>query len=158
MVSFLYRRSHPRIFEVGQHPDGTLRDWMRFDLLPLAPDVLAVRMDSALNFLTAAILEQFITDRCGTNPQLRRVILCANGVNDSDATGTETLESLHRNLKAAGIDFYASAVKKQVWDVLYRARLIAAMGVDHLFATDAHAIPALQAGIFNEARSSHLQS
>lgn len=158
MVSFLYRRSHPRIIEVAHHPDGTLRDRMRFDLPPLAPDVLAVRMDSALNFLTAATLEQFITERCGANPQLRRIVLCANGINDIDATGTETLESLHRNLQAAGIDFYASAVKKQVWDVLDRAGLIAAMGVDHLFATDAQAVQALQAGVFNSARSPHLHS
>ena len=131
---------------------------MRFDLPPLAPDVLAVRMDSALNFLTAATLEQFITERCGANPQLRRIVLCANGINDIDATGTETLESLHRNLQAAGIDFYASAVKKQVWDVLDRAGLIASMGVDHLFATDAQAVQALQAGVFNSARSPHLHS
>jgi SulP family sulfate permease len=63
MVSFLYRRTHPRIVEVGQHDDGTLRDRSRFNLPPLAPDLLAVRMDSALNFLTAATLERFISDR-----------------------------------------------------------------------------------------------
>lgn len=144
MVSFLYRRSNPRIIEVGQHSDGTLRDRRRFNLPALAPDVLAVRMDSALNFLTAATLEQFITDRCGTNPHIRRIVLCANGINDIDATGTETLESLQRNLQSAGIDFYASAVKKQVWDVLERAGFIYTLGGDHIFATDAQAVQALQ--------------
>lgn len=158
MVSFLYRRSHPRIIEVGHHPDGTLRDRRRFDLPPLAPDVLAVRMDSALNFLTAATLEQFVTDRCGANPRIRRVVLCANGINDIDATGTETLESLHRNLQGAGIDFYASAVKKQVWDVLERAGFIGALGDDHYFATDIQAIRGLQSGSSSEVHPSSLQS
>ena len=46
MVSFLYRRTHPRIMEVGEHPDGTLRDRNRFDLAPLAPDVPAVAAGS----------------------------------------------------------------------------------------------------------------
>lgn len=156
MISFLYRRSHPRIIEVGRHPDGTLRDCRRFDLPPLAPDLLAVRMDSALNFLTAATLEQFITDRCGANPGIRRIVLCANGINDIDATGTETLESLHRNLQGAGIDFYASAVKKQVWDVLERAGFIRVLGGDHIFATDTQAILALQASIPNEVHHSPL--
>lgn len=158
MVSFLYRRSHPRIIEVGHHPDGTLRDRSRFDLPPLAPDVLAVRMDSALNFLTAATLEQFITDRCGANPRIRRVVLCANGINDIDATGTETLESLHRNLQGAGIDFYASAVKKQVWDVLEKAGFTGALGDDHYFATDIQAIRSLQSDTSSEVHPSSLQS
>ncbi|HVL76708.1 MAG TPA: SulP family inorganic anion transporter [Noviherbaspirillum sp.] len=51
MVVFLYRRMHPRVIEVGLHPDGTLRDRERFDLPRLAPDLIAVRMDSALIFL-----------------------------------------------------------------------------------------------------------
>jgi SulP family sulfate permease len=71
-------------------------------------------------------------------------VLCANGINDIDATGTETLESLQRNLQSAGINFYASAVKKQVWDVLERAGFIHTLGGDHIFATDAQAVQALQ--------------
>lgn len=63
MATFLYRRTHPRIVEVSQHDDGTLRDRSRFDLPPLASDLLAVRMDSALNFLTVATLERFLNER-----------------------------------------------------------------------------------------------
>ncbi|MES2535509.1 MAG: SulP family inorganic anion transporter [Pseudomonadota bacterium] len=140
MVSFLYRRAHPRIVEVSQHGDGTLRDRSRFNLPPLAPDLLAVRLDSALNFLTAAMLERYITERIRADGQLRRVMLCASSINDIDVSGVEILEALHRTLQEKGMVLYVTAIKKQVWDVLDRAGLIKMLGSEHLFATDAEAI------------------
>ncbi|KRB87391.1 SulP family inorganic anion transporter [Noviherbaspirillum sp. Root189] len=140
MVSFLYRRTHPRIIEVGRHGDGTLRDRQRFDLPPLAPDVLAVRMDSALNFLTAATLERFINDRLNSGRVVRRILLGASGINDIDASGVEMLESLEQTLRGQGVELYLSNVKKQVWDVLDRASLIQAIGTERIFATDTEAI------------------
>lgn len=140
MVSYLYRRTHPRIIEVSHHPDGTLRDISRFDLAPLAPDVLAVRMDDALNFLTGATLERFVMARCAANPAIRRVLLCAGSFNDIDASGAETLEALRLTLQGRGIDLYISAIKKQVWDVLDKAGMLGAMPDSHIFATDAEAI------------------
>ncbi|WP_242489978.1 SulP family inorganic anion transporter [Noviherbaspirillum cavernae] len=145
MVSFLYRRSHPRIIEVARHEDGTLRDRSRFDLPPLAPDVLAVRMDSALNFLTAAGLERFILDRTRANRGIRRVLFCAGSVNDIDASGVDTLEALRETLFGEGVELYLSAVKKQVWDVLDRAGVITDLGSDHVFATDREAMLAVAA-------------
>lgn len=140
MVSYLYRRSHPRIVEVSQHHDGTLRDRSRFDLPPLAPDLLAVRMDSALNFLTASMLERFITERCDGNRHIRRILLCAGSVNDIDVTGIDMLQSLQATLQGDGVELYLSAIKKQVWDVLDRAGMIERLGDGHIFATDREAV------------------
>jgi SulP family sulfate permease len=143
MVSFLYRRTHPRIVEVGQHDDGTLRDRSRFNLPPLAPDLLAVRMDSALNFLTAATLERFISDRRAADGAISRILICASGINDIDATGVEALQSLQRSLRVEGVDLYFTAVKKQVWDVMDRAGIVADVGGEQMFATDREAIARL---------------
>ena len=41
---FLYMRLHPRIVEVGLHPDGSLRDRHLWQLPALAPHLLALRM------------------------------------------------------------------------------------------------------------------
>jgi SulP family sulfate permease len=147
MASFLYRRTRPRIIEVGRHQDGTLRDRSRFDLPPLAPDVLAVRMDAALNFLTAAALERFIIERCRGDHAIRRVLLSASGVNDIDASGVEALESLQANLNGEGVCLYMSAIKKQVWDVLEKAGMIEALGNKRIFATDADAILSVSGNI-----------
>jgi sulfate permease, SulP family len=140
MVSFLYRRTQPRIVEVGQHADGTLRDRARFNLPPLAPDLLAVRLDAALIFITAAALERFINDRREENPHIKRVLLCTGSINEIDITGLDMLSMLHTNLNMEGVDLYACAIKKQVWDMLESARLIDVLGRDHIFATDAEAI------------------
>lgn len=145
MVSYLYRRTHPRIIEVSAHPDGTLRDTKRFNLPPLSPDVLAVRMDEALNFLTGTTLERFVITRCNADPAIRRVLLCSSPLNDIDASGVASLEVLHATLQSLNIELYMSAVKKQVWDVLENAGTINAIGRDHVFSTDSDAILAMQA-------------
>lgn len=139
MATLLYRRTQPRVVEVGQHEDGTLRDRSRFDLPRLAPDVLAVRIDSAVNFLSGTALERFITGRCREDRQIRRVLFCAGSVNDIDATGVDTLESLRVALRMEGIDFYMCSIKKQVWDVLDRAGFVNTLGREHIFATDREA-------------------
>lgn len=139
MASYLYRRTRPRIIEVSLHPDGTMRDRGRFDLPPLAPDVLAVRMDDALNFLTGTTLERFVTGRCSLNPHIRRVLICAGPFNDIDTTGIETLESLKTGLNNIGVELYFSAIKKQVWDVLDRAGLLTDISCNKIFATDSQA-------------------
>lgn len=152
MVSFLYRRAHPRIVEIGQHHDGTFRDRSRFNLPRLAPDVLAVRLDSALNFLTAAILERYISERIRADTHIRRVLLCAGSINDIDVSGVETLEALQRVLQDRGIVLYVSAIKKQVSDVLDRAGMIKTLGSDRIFATDAEAVLTMNKHISVPAR------
>jgi SulP family sulfate permease len=144
MVIFLYRRTHPRVIEVAEHADGTMRDRQRFDLAPLAPDVLAVRMDSTLDFLTGATLERFINEIRADRPELKRILLCANGINNIDASGVDAIESLYTTLKSEGITLHVSAVKKQVWDVLERAGAIDMLGRQCFYPTDRLAIGALR--------------
>jgi len=143
MAVFLFRHTQPRIVEVSLHEDGTLRDRARFGLAPLAPDLLAVRIDAALNFLSGAALERFVLARTPPGGQFRRVLLCAGAINDIDASGAETLESLLVGLRQRGLELKLSNVKKQVWDVLERAGMIAAVGRDNIFATDRQAVAAL---------------
>lgn len=149
MTSFLYRRMHPRIIEVAWHEDGTLRDRHRFHLRPLAADLLAVRMDSALNFVTATSLERFINMHCRENQNIRRVLFCAGSVNDIDSTGVDTLESIWLSLNSQGIELQLSAVKKQVYDVLDRAGLVDKIGRSQIFATDRDAVSAAGARLDN---------
>jgi SulP family sulfate permease len=143
MVSYLYRRAHPRLIEVGLHDDGTLRDRQRFGMARLAPDLLAVRLDAALNFLTAAIVERFIVDHLRADPAIRRVLLCAGGINDIDVSGVEALEVLHNTLHEQGVTLHVSALKKQVSDVLERAGVLALLGPERLFATELQALEGL---------------
>ena len=144
LLSFLYRRTHPRMVEVGIHPDKTFRERSRFSLPPIRPDLLAVRIDSALNFLTVSCFESFITDRCNQNPAIKKVLFCAGSVNDIDASGIDMLIALQHALQRDGIDLYMCAVKKQVWEVMTRSPFVDAIGIKHVFATDQQALHALQ--------------
>lgn len=143
LLCYLLRRARPRIVEVGVHADGSLRDRAVFHLPPLAPDVLAVRMDAGITYITASVLERFVTERVCICPGLRTVLLCCSAVNDIDATGVETLSSLHRSLAAQGIAFRLCAVKKQVREVLDRTGLHFEFGEAAFFSTDLAAIESL---------------
>lgn len=143
MGSYLYHHTRPRIITVSLHEDGTLRDDHRFDLAPLAPDVVAVRVDAALNFLSASALERFVSILLRTRPEVKRLLLCAGAINSIDATGVDCLRNLQALLASAGVELYASNIKKQVWDVLDTAGVIAALPPDHIFPTDRQAVAAL---------------
>lgn len=144
MVLFFYRRSDPRILEVGHHPNGLLRDRTLFNLPRIAPDVYAVRMDAALNFFTASALERFILNHCAEDRKIKRVLLCGGALNYIDATGVDTLESIRKSLQSQKIELYLSSVKQQVFDILHRVGLTEKLGCDKIFSTDLEAVTALR--------------
>ncbi|MBC7502671.1 MAG: SulP family inorganic anion transporter [Herminiimonas sp.] len=144
LLSFLYRRTHPRIVEVGIHQDETFRDRSRFTLPLISNELLAVRLDSALNFLTVSCFERFVIDRCSQNPGIKKVLFCAGSVNDIDASGIDMLIALQHALERDGIELYMCAVKKQVWEVMARSPFVDALGIERVFATDKQAMHVLR--------------
>jgi SulP family sulfate permease len=140
---FMYGRAHPRIIEVGVHEDGTLRDRARFALGALAPDVLAVRMDAALSFVTATPLEHFIMTRVRADPSIKRVLIYAGPINSIDTTGVDTLSYLVGNLREQGVEVYLAGLKKQVEDVLVASGAMAIIAPGNLFRTEREAIHSL---------------
>ena len=118
---FLYQRLHPRIIEVGLHPDGSLRDRHLWNLPALGPRTYALRMDAALDFATANDLERSITLHIVRHPDTRRVVLIAHPINWIDATGVETFGTLLGQLHAQGIALHLVGLKLPVEKVLKAA-------------------------------------
>ena len=143
LLFFLYRRARPRIVELGAHDDGSLRARAVFGLPPLAPDVFAVRMDAAVSYISAPVLERFILDRVTAVRGLRTVLLSCAPVNDIDATGLEMLQQLRRNLGGRGIALQLAGLRKQVRDALDRTGLAAEFGERAIYPTEQAAIRAL---------------
>ena len=141
---FLYQRMHPRIIEVGLHPDGSLRDRNLWQLPPLAPDLLALRMDAELDFASAASLERRITEDLQARPELRHVCLFALPINRIDVTGVETFMRLRAQLVKSGGTLYISGLKLPVEQVLERASALQKDSRLVLYRTDAEALAALQ--------------
>lgn len=144
---FLYQRLHPRIIEVGLHPDGTLRDRRRWQLAPLAPRTLALRMDAALDFASAAAFERAIVEYLGDHPETERICLIAQPINRIDATGVEVFARVLGQLRTRGIPLLISGLKLPVEQVLRAAGLLTAEDDGpRLCRTDAEVLAVLGAG------------
>ncbi|MCM2347627.1 MAG: SulP family inorganic anion transporter [Acidovorax soli] len=140
---FLYQRLHPRIIEVGQHPDGSLRDRQLWHLPPLAPRLYALRMDAALDFAAASSFERTIVEHLAQHPGTQHVCLLAQPINRIDATGIEVVAKLCAQLHLQGITLHISGLKLPVETPLRRAGALPAGDSLRLYRTDAELLAAL---------------
>ena len=143
---FLYQRLHPRIIEVGLHPDGSLRDRHLWQLPPLAPRLLALRMDAELDFASASSLERHVADHLAAHPDVRHLCLFAQPINRIDITGVEVFVRLRSLLRARAGTLHVSGLKLPAQQTLERAGALTPGPDLALYRADPHAIAALQAG------------
>lgn len=141
---FLHTRLHPRIIEVGLHPDGSLRDRHLWHLPLLASRLYALRMDAELDFAAASSFERAITDHLAQHPDTQHVCLFAQPINRIDATGVETFGQLQRQLASRGITLHISGIKLPVEKALQRAGELPNVPELKLYRTDAEALQALR--------------
>jgi sulfate permease, SulP family len=144
LLHFLYQRLHPRIIEVGLHPDGSLRDRHLWHLPPLAPKLYALRMDAALDFASASGFERNILTHLAEHPEVRHVCLFAQPINRTDATGVETFAQLRRQLEQRGIVLHISGLKLPVENMLLRAGELPDGALLHRYRSEAETLAALQ--------------
>jgi SulP family sulfate permease len=140
LAHFLHHRLHPRIIEVGLHPDGSLRDRHLWQLAPLAPQTYALRMDAELDFASASALERAIVDHLAANPDVRHVVLFAQPVNRIDATGVEVFSQMRGMLHDRGITLHISGIKLPVERVLQRAGALDEGPLLKMYRTDVDAL------------------
>ncbi|HRA14013.1 MAG TPA: SulP family inorganic anion transporter [Giesbergeria sp.] len=141
---YLYQRLHPRIIEVGLHPDGSLRDRQLWQLPPLAPDLLALRMDAELDFASASALERSVADRLAERPGLAHVCLFAQPINRVDVTGVETFARLLALVLRQGCTLHISGLKLPIEQVLERAGVLTPGPKLRIYRTDTDALQALR--------------
>jgi len=141
---FLHQRLHPRIIEVGLHPDGSMRDRHLWHLPPLAPQLYALRMDAELDFASASTLERNISSHLAQHPDIRHVCLFAQPINRIDVTGVEAFRSIHQLLRSQGVTLHISGMKLPVEAVLRRSGDLAEGPSLRLYRTDVEALAALQ--------------
>jgi SulP family sulfate permease len=140
---YLYQSLHPRIIEVGLHPDGSLRDRHLFNLPPLAPHVYALRMDAALDFATSSSFERAVIEHLAKHPDTRHVCLFAQPINRIDATGVEIFKKLASHLQGLDMTLYISGMKLPAADTLKSAGLLLEGRWLKTYRTDFEALTAL---------------
>jgi sulfate permease, SulP family len=143
LAHFLYLRLHPRIIEVGLHPDGSLRDRQLWNLTPLGQQVCALRMDAELDFASASAFERAIGEYLASHPEVRHVCLFAQPINRIDATGVEVFGHIRKLLENRGIHLHLSGLKLPVERVLRKAGVLDDAPLLSMYRTDAEALLAL---------------
>lgn len=159
LAHYMYRHLHPRIIEVGLHPDGSLRDRHLWHLPPLADRLYALRMDAELDFASASTLERAISVALAQRSGLTDVCLFAQPINRIDITGAEVFGGIRRLLESQGVRLHVSGLKLPAQQVLERAGLLSPGPLLFCYRTDADALTALgcSAAAIAEPLTSELQ-
>ena len=150
LLMFLYRTMRPRIAILGRHPDGTLRD-AAVHQLPLSDHIIAVRFDGQLYFGNVPYFEDSLLDISARFPKARYVLVVADGVNQIDASGEETIRLLAQRLAENKVVLAFSGLKKQVLDVLRATGTLEVIGADNLFIDEDQALAALAGRVTDPA-------
>jgi SulP family sulfate permease len=142
ILLYLYRSMHPRLAVLGRHPDGTLRDAALYGL-PLAEHLAALRFDGQLYFANVPYFEDCVLEVVARFPKAKHVLVVANGINQIDASGDETIRHLVEQLRDSGITLAFSGIKTQVKDVLAATGTLGVIGESNLFIHEDDALRSL---------------
>ena len=139
ILMFLYKNMRPKVASLSRYEDEAL-GCVTTHGLKECPYISMVRFDGPLFFANASYLEDKITEFMLKKKDLKHIIIVANGINDIDASGEETLSLLVDRVRSAGVDISMSGVNESVMSVLDRTHFIARIGKDHLYPTMEKAI------------------
>ena len=136
---FLYHTMQPRVAALSRHSDGSLRDADIYNL-QTCPNITVIRFDGSLYFPNTSYFEDKVIDKLAAKPGLKYIIVDAEGINQLDATGEQMLAQLVERLSTGGVEILFARVKKQILDVLMRARFIERFGEWRIFRRTEHAL------------------
>lgn len=139
----LYRDMQPRVALLGLHDDGTYRDRERFGLPHPHPNLVIMRFDSALTFVTSELFEDAAGDALKAQPDVKVLLVSAAGVNGIDSTGLDAIATVHGRMVAAGRTLAFCGLKKQVIDAMERTGLWERLQPHAHYRTEQHALEAL---------------
>jgi len=142
LLVFLYKSMRPKIVSLSRREDHALRCAATHGLKE-CEYIAMVRFDGPLFFASSSYLEDNIMEQIRKKKNLKHIILVANGINDIDASGEETLSLLVDRVRSAGIDISLSGVNESVMHVFKRTYFKEKIGEDHLYPTMEKAIEAI---------------
>jgi len=144
LVINLYRTMRPRVVYLIRHLDGTLRD-VEVQGLKKDQQIAIIRFDGQLFFGSSSYFEDSVLETIAHLPELKYLILEAEGINRIDPSGEQTLRAVVERMREVGIDLYFTRAKRQFTDVLERSGSIEYIGRDHFFRWNQHALEYLWA-------------
>jgi sulfate permease, SulP family len=144
VLLFLRRAMRPKIAELSLYKDGSFHDAVRFRLSQCRR-IAVIRFDGPLFFANTGYLEEEVRERVAALPELKQIIIVANGISELDASGEEMLALMVDRLRAAGYKVAFSGFNEHVLDVLHRTHLYEKIGRENIYPLLSVAIDALHA-------------
>ncbi len=139
LAIFMYKSMRPHVAYLSLNDDNSHKDALIFGLSECRY-LSVVRFDGPLFFANATYLEEIISSRRKQMPEMKHIIIKANGINYIDASGEEALTLLHERLAKAGIGLSFCGVKESVMEVLKRTHLYQRLGEGNFHVTVAQAV------------------
>jgi len=136
---FLYKNMKPKITQLARHEDAVLR-CLETHGLQGCEHIAIVQFEGTLFFANSSYLEDSIREIMETGKNLKHILLVANGINEMDASGEETLSLLVDRIRSSGRDISLSGVNEAVLKVMKRTHLYEKIGPDHFYHTPEQAI------------------
>ena len=144
LALFLFRTMKPRIILLGLDQDGTLRNAERFNLPKLHPQITAIRFDGQLYFANVSYFEESVLFLVSSDPDLKYILVVANGINGLDASGVEMLQNLVERLNQSQITLAFCNIKAPVAEVMRRTGLLEKIGPENIFDSEKTALQDIQ--------------
>ena len=129
---FVYRSMRPRVALLSRFHDGTLRD-IDVHNLETCESIAIMRFDGSLYFANAGFFETRVLELLASQPELKFIIIDAQGINQLDATGEAMLCNLAESLQKAGVMMLFGRMKKQFMDTLRRTGALECHGGENRF-------------------------
>ena len=136
---FLYRRMHPNVSILAMSNNGVLGCTIDHGLR-VCSHIAVVRFDGTLFFANASYLDEQVFRIRTANPELKFILLVADGINDIDASGEEALSLLVDRVRCAGVGFAMCRVKGEVMAVIERTGIADKIGREMIYASEETAL------------------
>ncbi|MCE5333571.1 MAG: STAS domain-containing protein [Desulfobacteraceae bacterium] len=136
---FLYKSMRPKVTTLSMHSDRSFQS-ARDHGLKECKHIAMVRFDGPLFYANAGYLEEKISDHIRMMPELKHILIVANGINDMDASGEEMLSLIVERVRSAGYDMSFAGLNEKVLAVMKRTHLLEKIGERHIYPTIFNAV------------------
>lgn len=116
----LRQLNRPHLPELGYVPDHETFLNVRRHETVTHPDVVAVRIDAPLSFMSARAIVEDLADRMRRRPDAHHLVIDATAITDADFTGAEMVGDLIEDLATTGVAVWIGGLRGPVRDVLGR--------------------------------------
>lgn len=134
ILLFVIRFMRPRVAELSRYEDNTMRDISVFPELAVSDKIALVRFDGSLFFANASYFEFKVLEITANRPDLKFIILDAEGINQIDSSGEEVLAQVADRLYKNGVTLVVARMKRQFMQAVRRTSLSEKIGEENFFS------------------------